>query len=162
MNLNRTDVLIKLKHILSSPLPTSPMDIGNVMSQAADWTTPGVGGGGGMSQNVQVPRCHRVTCRNSFPEHRMIWKTTVRNGRTGTGFHLSGLTYFYRSGLQLPSSNSVLSANVLTTTPRHLLPFPRPSSARQTRLRASARIRLRTRGQRTGQTGVLSAPGWAS
>lgn len=57
-------------------------------------------------------------------------KTTETDGHTGAGygFHFSDLTYFffYRSGLQLPSSSSVLSANVLTTTPRHLLPFPRP------------------------------------
>lgn len=151
MNLNRTDLLIKRKHILSHPLPTSPMVIGNGMSQAGDSGL--LLGVGWCPKTSRYPDATKLLVETHFLNTEWSGKTTVRDGHTGTGhgFHLSGLTYFYRSGLQLPSSNSVLSANVLTTTPRHLLPFPRPSSARQTGLRASARIRLRTRGQKTGQ-----------
>lgn len=137
------------------------MVIGNgIVSGWRLWTTLG-SGEGRVSQNVQVPRCHRVTYRNSFLEHRMVWRNYSEGRAHRHRARIPPLrsSLFYRSGLQLPSSNSVLSANgphYHPTTPFALSP---PSSARQTRLRTSARTRLRTVGRVLDRQRFFLLPG---
>lgn len=93
-------------------------------------------------------------------------KTTETDGHTGAGygFHFSDLTYFFFFTVAAFSYRAaVVSSLQMSSLPPHATSCPFPALLREaTRLRASAQTRLRTRGQGTGQTGVLSAPGWAS
>lgn len=140
---NRTDLLTKLSRNLCPQVPW-----GQETGSASGWDT---------LDSWRVPKHPGTEMRRS------VWKNYGDGPAHGPRARMPTL----RSNLFLPwrPPATEQQERPLCKRPHHHPAPPRalcpPSSARQARPRASAPTRVRTRGQETGHTGVLSAPGWA-